>query len=188
MGNLYFHANTSLDGYVNDAQGGLEWSAPSSELLRAINDQERSTTTYLYGRRVYETMRVWQEIPDDETQAPEIRDYARIWRATDKIVFSTTLDAVTTPRTRLERSFDMATVRALKEAVQGNLGIGGATLAGQALRWGLVDEVRLHLVPVAIGGGTPALPEGFQARLKLLDQRVYPDGTVFLRYRVEPPA
>lgn len=188
MGRLFYHANTSLDGYVNDEQGGLEWSAPSPEVLRAINDQERSIPTYLYGRRLYETMRVWEEIPDDETQTPEMRDYGRIWRAAEKVVFSTTLEAVSTPRTRLERSFNADVVRSLKEGASGDLEIGGATLAGLALRSGLVDEVRLHLLPVAIGGGTRALPTGFQARLELLDQRTYANGTVFLRYGVSSRA
>lgn len=184
MGRLLYHANSSLDGYVNDEQGGLEWSAPSAEVLRAINDQERSIPIYLYGRRLYETMRVWQEIPDDETQTPEMRDYGRLWRAAEKVVFSTTLEAVSTPRTRLERSFTAEVVRSLKEGADGDLEVGGATLAGQALRWGLVDEVRLHLLPIAIGGGTPALPAGLQSRFELLDQRTYANGTVFLRYRV----
>lgn len=186
MGTLIYHTNASLDGYVNDERGSIDWTAPSPEVHRAINDQERSTRTYLHGRRLYEVMRVWQEIPDDETQTPEMRDYGRIWRAAEKIVFSRTLEDVTTPRTRLERSLDAGMLRSLKEAAEGNLEIGGATLAGPALRWGLVDEVRLHVVPVAIGGGTRALPEGFQARLELLDQRRYADGTVFLRYRVLP--
>ncbi len=188
MGRLLYHANSSLDGYVNDEQGGLEWGAPSPEVLGAINDQERTIGAYLYGRRLYETMRVWQEIPDDETQSPEMRDYGRIWRAAEKIVFSSTLEAVSTPRTRLERSLDVERLRSLKEAGDGEIEIGGATLAGSALRWGLVDEVRLHVVPVAIGGGTRALPEGFRARLELLDERRYANGTVLLRYRLESAA
>ncbi|MBO0708732.1 MAG: dihydrofolate reductase family protein [Candidatus Dormibacteraeota bacterium] len=188
MGRLLYHANTSLDGYVNDEQGGLEWSAPSSEVLGAINDQERTVGTYLYGRRLYETMRVWQEIPDDETQTPEMRDYGRMWRAAEKIVFSSTLEAVSTPRTRLERSLNSERLRSLKDAGDGEMDIGGATLAGAALRWGLVDEVRLHVVPVAIGGGTRALPERLQARFELLDERRYANGTVYLRYQVRPAA
>jgi dihydrofolate reductase len=185
MGKLFFHINPSLDGYINDEQGKIDWTAPIPEVLRFINDQERPIKTYLYGRRLYETMAVWQEIPDDETQTPEMRDYGRIWRAADKVVFSNTLDAVSTPRTRLLRSCNPEVLRDLKESSDGDLAIGGATLAGSALRWGLVDEVRLHIYPMAIGGGTRALPEGFRARLTLLDQRRYPDGTVFVRYRVD---
>lgn len=184
VGTLIYHTLASLDGYVNDEGGGIDWTAPSAEVLRAVNDFERPVGTYLWGRRLYEVMRVWQEIPDDDTQTPEMRDFARIWRAAEKVVFSTTLDAVTTTRTRLERSFDPGILRSLKDTASGDLEVGGATLAGEALRWGLVDEVRLHVVPVVIGGGTRALPGGRRARLELLDQRRYADGTVFLRYRV----
>jgi dihydrofolate reductase len=184
MGKLYFHINASIDGYVNDEQGKIDWTAPSPEVLRFITDLERPTKTYLYGRRLYETMAVWQEIPDDETQAPEMRDYARVWRAAEKVVFSNTLDAVTTPRTRLLRSCNADVLRDLKEGSDGDVEIGGATLAGSALRWGLVDEVRLHLVPYALGGGTRALPEGVRGPLELLDQRRHANGWVFVRYRV----
>ncbi len=184
MGKLFFHTNVSVDGYVNDEQGSIIWGAPSPEVFRAITDLERPIKTYLYGRRLYETMAVWQEIPDDETQTPEMRDFGRVWRTADKIVFSNTLEAVDTPRTRLARSLTPDVLQGLKSNEEGDLEIGGATLAGSALRWGLVDEVRLHLLPVTVGGGTRALPEGFRASLDLLDQVRYPDGTVFLRYRV----
>jgi dihydrofolate reductase len=184
MGKLIFHTLASIDGYVNDEHGKIDWTAPSAELLRSINDMERPVTTYLWGRRLYETMAVWEDIPDDETQTPEMRDFARLFRAAEKVVFSNTLDAVTAPRTHLVRSCNPDVLREFKENGEGDLEIGGATLAGSALRWGLVDEVRLHLVPVAIGGGTRALPEGFRTALDLVDHRRYADGTVFLRYRV----
>jgi len=184
MGKLFFHTNASVDGYVNDDHGDIIWGAPSPEVFRHINDLERPIGTYLYGRRLYEVMAVWQEVPDDETQSAEMRDFGRVWRAADKVVFSTTLQHVTAPRTRLARSLTPDVLRELKDTTQGDLEIGGATLAGSALRWGLVDEVRLHLFPLTVGGGTRALPEGFRSPLELLDQQRYLDGTVFLRYRV----
>ena len=184
MGKLIFHTLASVDGCVNDEQGKIDWTAPSPEVLRAVNDLVRPVRTFLWGRRLYETMAVWEEIPDDETQTPEMRDFARLFRGAEKIVFSNTLDAVHTSRTRLLRSCRPDLLRELKEGAEGDLEIGGATLAGSALRWGLVDEVRLHLVPVAVGGGTRALPEGFRASLQLLEERRYADGTLFLRYRV----
>lgn len=184
MGKLIFHTLASLDGYVNDEGGGFDWATPSAEVHRFINELERPIGTYLYGRRLYEAMQGWQEVPDDDSRGAESREYATIWRAADKFVFSATLATVTTPRTRLVRSSRPEVLRELKEAAAGDLEVGGATLAASALRWGLVDEIRLHVVPVTVGGGTRALPEGFRTPLGLLDERRHADGTVFLRYQV----
>src|SRR6185437_14134708 len=135
--------------------------------------------TYLFGRRMYETMAVWETLETDE---PVSRDFAELWRAADKIVYSTTLDAVSTSRTRLERSFDPDAVRQLKETAARDIGVGGATLAAQALAAGLVDEIQLYLTPVLVGGGTRALPDGVRRPLELRDEHRFRNGTDFLRY------
>jgi dihydrofolate reductase len=179
MGKLVYSAIASLDGYVNDADGNFDWAAPDAELHAFVNDQERPIGTYLYGRRMYETMAVWETLDDP---APVMRDYAEIWRAADKVVVSTTLDAVTTPRTRLERTLDPDAVRALKAG--GDVSIGGPTLAADALGAGLVDELHLFLNPVVVGDGTPALPDGLRAQLELLGERRFAGGVVHVHYRV----
>jgi dihydrofolate reductase len=181
MGSLTYAAITSLDGYVNDARGNFEWAAPDEEVHAFVNDLERETGTYLYGRRLYETMHVWETF-DGESEVT--RDYARIWRAADKIVYSTTLDAVSTPRTRLERSFDADAVRALK--ARGNVSVGGAHLAAYALRAGVVDELHQFLHPVIVGGGTSWLPhDETRIDLRLVDERRFNSGVVHLHYRVK---
>jgi dihydrofolate reductase len=179
MGKLVYSAIASLDGYVNDAEGNFDWAAPDAEVHAFVNDQERPIGTYLYGRRMYETMAAWETMDDPE---PLMRDYAEIWRAADKVVFSTTLDAVTTPRTRLERALDPEAVRALK--ADGDVSVGGASLAADVLRAGLVDELQLFLNPVVVGGGTAALPDGVRADLELLSQRRFGNGVVHVHYRV----
>ncbi|WP_029289899.1 dihydrofolate reductase family protein [Cellulomonas sp. HZM] len=175
---LTYSAITSLDGYVNDASGGFGWAAPDDEVHRFVNDLERTATTYLYGRRMYEVMAVWQTIGDDD---PTTADYARIWRDADKVVFSSTLAATTTPRTRLERRFDPDAVR----AIPGHVTVGGPTIAAHALRAGIVDEIRLFLHPVVVGGGTRALADDLHARLTLVDERRFGSGVVHVRYRVD---
>jgi dihydrofolate reductase len=181
VGRLIYSAIASLDGYVNDADGRFEWAAPGAEVHAFVNDLERPVGTYLYGRRMYETMAVWETFDlDDE---PEVmRDFAAIWRAADKIVYSATLPAVSTPRTRLERTFEPGAVRRLKEAARRDLGIGGPTLAAAAFAAGLVDECHLFLHPVSVGGGTPALPHGQRVRLELRDEHRFASGVVYLRY------
>jgi len=177
---VIYSAITSLDGYMKDARGNFRWAQPDEEVHAFINDLERGLGTYLYGRRMYETMQVWQTFDGDSDVG---RDYAAVWRAADKVVYSTTLASVATPRTRLERSFDPDQVRRLVEHT--NASIGGADLAGHALRAGLVDELHQFVVPVAVGGGTHWLPNNdARVDLELLDERRFASGFVYLRYRV----
>jgi dihydrofolate reductase len=188
MAKLIYSAIASLDGYVEDAGGGFDWAAPDEEVHAFVNDLERPIGTYLYGRRMYETMVFWEAagLAADDDDEPEIfRDFASIWRAADKIVFSKTLTSVTTARTRTERDFDPDSIRQLKQRSDSNLGIGGAALAGQALAAGLVDEIQLFLVPVIVGGGKRALPADVQARLRLIETRGFASGFVYARYAVD---
>ena len=166
MALLRFSAITSLDGYVNDSEGGFSWAAPSDELHEVVNAQEREVGTYLLGRRMYETLRYWETAPGD-VPGP-MGEYARIWRGVDKVVHSTSLQDVTTARTRLTASFDVAAVEELKASSVLDVSVGGPTLAAEAFRAGLVDEVHLFLHPVLVGGGTRALPDGVHARLELV--------------------
>ena len=183
MARLVYTGITSLDGYTVDADGSFAWATPDEEVHAFVNDLERRVGTYLYGRRLYETMRVWQTMPEDEGPA-EVRDYARVWRGADKVVYSATLGEVDTPRTRLERDFDSAAVRSLVDAADRDVTVGGATLAATALRAGLVDELHQFLHPVVVGGGTPYLPTGVRLELELLDERRFVSGVVHLHHRV----
>jgi len=178
---LIYSAIASLDGYVVDTEGTFDWAAPDAEVHAFVNDLERPIGTYLYGRRMYETMAVWETLDDPD---PEMRDYAQVWRAAEKVVYSRTLDSVSTPRTRLERELVPDAVRALVADAPRDVSVGGPTLAGAALAAGLVDQVQLFLNPIAVGGGTPALPAGLRVALELLDQRRFAGGVVFLNYRV----
>jgi dihydrofolate reductase len=180
---LVYAGITSLDGYTVDAEGSFAWAAPDPEVHAFVNDLERRIGTYLYGRRLYETMRVWQTMPEDEGP-DEVRDYGRVWRAADKVVYSATLGDVSTPRTRLERAFDPAVVRALVDTADRDVSVGGATLAATALRAGIVDELHQFLHPVVVGGGTPYLPAGVRLDLELLDERRFESGVVHLHHRV----
>jgi dihydrofolate reductase len=183
MAKLIYSAIASLDGFVADEHGNFDWAAPSEEVHAFVNELERPVGTYLYGRRMYETMAVWDTLAvRDEPQV--IRDFAEIWRAADKVVYSRTLAGVTTTRTRLERDLDPDAVRRMKAESGRDIGIGGPELAGQALEAGLVDEVQLFLKPVIVGGSTHSLPTTAHVQLELLDQQRFGDGTVFLRYRV----
>ena len=184
MANLIYSAIASLDGYVADEEGKFGWAAPDEEVHAFINDLERPIGTYLYGRRMYETMAPWETDPALAEDSEITRDYAEVWRAADKIVYSTTLENVTTDRTRLERDFDPESVRALKRSADTDLSIGGAHLAAEAFRAGLIDECHLFLVPVSVGGGNPALPHGVRVDLELLEDRRFGNGFVYLRYRV----
>jgi dihydrofolate reductase len=183
LATLVYSAIASLDGYTADADGRFDWAAPDEEVHAFVNDLERPVGTYLYGRRMYDVMRFWETAPTAGEPAV-FRDYAEIWRAADKDVYSTTLDAVDTARTRLERSFDPAAVARLKEESAQDIGIGGPGLAEQALVAGLVDECHLLLVPVAVGGGTPALPTGVRLGLELLAEHRFGSGVVHLHYRL----
>ncbi len=184
MNVLSYGVLCSLDGYVEDTGGGFEWAAPDEEVHAFVNEQERAVSTYLYGRRLYETMRYWQTAGSDPADHPVEKEYAEVWRAADKVVFSRTLPEVDTPRTRLLRSFDAGEVRRMKESGTGELSVGGPGLAAEALRAGLVDELRLLVVPVVVGGGKPVLPPGYRASLTLLEERRFRGGTVQLRYSV----
>ena len=184
MGKLIYAANTSLDGYLEDDSGAFDWSVPDDEVHAFWNEHERQIGTSLYGRRMYETMRVWED-DDWLTDAPAVvRDYAGIWRDTDKIVYSSTLEAVSTGRTTIERQFDPEAVRRLKAASTSDLSIGGATIGAEAFRHGQVDECVLHLCTVVVGGGKPALPRGIRLDLELLDQRRFGNGVVYVRHAV----
>jgi dihydrofolate reductase len=182
MAKLIYSALCSLDGYTTDENGAFEWAAPDREVSAHVNEIERPIGTYLYGRRMYETMVYWETTDDDES--PEVRDYVGIWRAADKVVYSSTLSAVTSTKTRLEREFDPDSVRRLKAGAEHDLSIGGPSIAAHALAAGLVDEIQLYLNPVVIGGGTQALPTGVRLDLELLDQHRFGGGVVYLRYRV----
>jgi dihydrofolate reductase len=182
VGNLVYSSIASLDGYVADEEGNFDWAAPDEEVHAFVNDLERSIGAYLYGRRLYEVMRFWEDA-DLTDQSAYIRGYAEIWRAADKFVFSSTLERVSTARTRLERTFDADAVRRLKAEASRDVSVGGPGLGGQAIRAGLVDEWHLFVVPVLVGGGTRALPEGVTVELELLDQRRFANGTVHLHYR-----
>jgi dihydrofolate reductase len=182
---LIYSAITSLDGYVEDAEGRFDWAAPDGEVHAFVNDLERPFGTYLYGRRMYETMAYWESPPDLGDQSPAVQDYAAIWQAADKIVYSKTLQAATTAKTRIERAFEPKAVRQLKETAARDLTVGGADLAGQAIEAGLVDEYHLFLAPVVVGGGKRSLPDrNVRVNLELLEERRFGDGTVYLHYRI----
>jgi dihydrofolate reductase len=180
MAKLIYTAIQSLDGYTADKDGKFDWAAPDEEVHAFVNDLERPVGTYLYGRRMYETMVYWET---DDDEAPVARDYAELWRAAEKVVYSRTLQTVSSERTRIEREFDAAAIRRLKESSRSDITIGGAELAGQAIAEGLVDECQLVLVPVLVGGGKRALPVGVHAELELLDERRFRSGVVYLHYR-----
>jgi dihydrofolate reductase len=182
LARLIYSAIASLDGYTADEAGNFDWAAPDEELHAFVNDLERDVGTHLYGRRMYEAMAVWETM--DVSAEPEVmRDYAGIWRAADKVVYSRTLATPSTPRTRIERDFDPDTVRRMKEAAGRDISVGGPGLAAHALRAGIVDEIQLFLVPAVVGGGTRALPDGLRVDLELLDERRFAGGAVYLRYQ-----
>jgi dihydrofolate reductase len=185
MARLIYSAIASLDGYVADEHGNFDLLAPGAEVHAFVNDLERPVGTHLYGRRMYEVM-VWWETMETAGQPAVMRDFAEIWWAADKIVYSRTLDAVASERTRIEREFEPETVRQMKASTERDISIGGPDLAGQALAAGLVDECHLFLSPVLMGGGTRALPDGVRLQMELLDERRFGSGVVYLRYGVAP--
>ena len=187
MAKLIYSAIASLDGYTEDTSGAFDWSAPDAEVHAYVNDLERPIGTHLYGRRMYETMVYWETAPTSGAAADAVHDdFATIWKAADKVVYSTTLTEAASARTRIERAFEPDAIRQLKETSEHDISIGGPALAAEALRAGLVDELHLLLSPIAVGGGKPALPDGLRLQLALLDERRFTNGTVHLHYRVEP--
>lgn len=183
MAKLIYSAITSLDGFVADENGDFEWAAPDEEVHAVVNDLERRVGTYLYGRRMYEVMVAWDD-PDTVVDQPAVmHDYAQLWQAADKVVYSTTLTSASSARTRLERDFDVSAVRAMKASAERDLSVGGPGLAAHAIRAGLVDECHLFVTPVVVGGGTKALPGDVRVRLDLLDVRRFASGVVQLHYR-----
>ena len=183
MAKLIYSAITSLDGYVEDARGGFDWAAPDAEVHAFVNDLERPVGTYLYGRRMYETMVFWETAGAGAELREVSRDFAQIWQAAEKVVYSRTLEAASSARTRIERDFDPDAIRELKAAADSDLSVGGAELAAQALRAGLVDEIQLLVAPAVVGGGKRALPDGVHVKLELLDERRFGGGMVYVRYR-----
>lgn len=183
MAHLIYFSLASLDGYTEDMAGKFDWAAPDEEVHRFVNDLVRPAGTYLYGRRMYETMKVWETDPNLAADSPLMRDYAEIWQTANKIVYSRTLGAVSTRKTQLERSFDPESIRQLKKAVEQDILIGGAELAAHAFRAGLIDECQLFLTPIIVGGGKQSLPDNVRIELELLDERRFGNGTVYLRYR-----
>jgi dihydrofolate reductase len=183
MAHLIYTANLSLDGYTEDRDGKFDWIAPDEEYFRFISNLVREAGTYLYGRRMYESMMVWETDPNLAAESPLRRDFAEMWQAANKIVYSKTLDTVSTRKTKLERSLDPEAIRQLKEAVEQDILIGGAELAAHAFRSGLIDECHLFLLPIIVGGGKQSLPDNVRLELELLDERRFGSGVVFLRYR-----
>ena len=185
MAKLTYLAISSLDGYTEDKDGKFDWCAPDDEVHSFINDFSRPVGTYLYGRRMYETMVAWENFDLDELPPP-MREFAEIWRAADKIVFSKTLETASSAKTRIERDFDADIVRRIKESAGHDLGIGGPHIAAQAFRASLIDEVHLYLAPVIVGGGKRSLPDDTFLNLDLMDERRFESGFVHLRYRTLP--
>jgi dihydrofolate reductase len=178
---LIYSAITSLDGFVADEHGNFDWSEPDEEVHAFVNDLERPVGTYLYGRRLYEVMGAWESL-DAADQPPYMRDFAQIWQAADKVVYSKTLDTASTARTRIERDFDPRAVGEMKAAADRDLTVGGAELAAQAIQAGLVDELHLFLSPIVVGGGKQSLPDRARVPLELLDERRFGNGVVYLSY------
>ena len=182
MAKLTYSAIASLDGYIEDEDGKFDWAEPDEEVHAFVNELERPVGTHLYGRRLYETLAAWETMPLAD-QPPYIHDFAQIWQAADKIVYSKTLENASTARTRIERDFDPEAVRRLKATAERDLIVGGPALAAHAFRAGLVDEVHLLLAPVVVGGGKSALPDGVRLKLELLDERRFRGGMVHVHYR-----
>jgi dihydrofolate reductase len=185
MGRLIYSALGSLDGYVEDRRGDFSWAAPDEEVHRFVNDLERTIGTYLYGRRMYETMVYWENAATIPDQRPVSRDFATIWRAAEKIVYSRSLKDTSSERTGIERDFDPPAIRHMKLTAEMDISAGGADLAGHAIAAGLVDELQLFVVPVVVGGGKRWLPDVL-LDLELLETRSFESGVVFLRYGVNP--
>jgi len=182
MANLIYSAITSLDGFVADEDGNFDWAAPDEEVHAFVNDLERPVGTYLYGRRMYEVMVFWETAHTLSDQSPVEQDFAQIWQAADKIVYSRTVETVSSARTRIERDFDPEAVRQLKATASRDITVGGPDLAVQAIKAGLIDEYHLFLAPVVVGGGKQTLPNNVRLNLELLDVRRFGNGVVQLHY------
>jgi dihydrofolate reductase len=183
MAKLIYSAIASLDGYIEDGEGSFDWATPSDEVHTFVNDLERPIGTYLYGRRMYETMVFWETV-DTSDEPAAMHDYATIWRAAEKIVYSRTLQAPSSARTRIEPEFHPSAIEQLKATSDGDISVGGADLAGHAIAMGLVDEFQLFLCPLIVGGGKLALPKDVRARLELLTERRFESGVIYLHYRL----
>lgn len=187
MAKLIYGVITSLDLFIEDASGAFDWAAPDEEVHGFVNETQRDIGTHLLGRRMYEVLRYWDTAATDSAASPVEREYAETWRGTEKLVYSTTLPPVTSNRTRVERTFDPASVRRLKETSALDISIGGAALAAAAFKAGLVDECQVYLSPVIVAHGKPAFPGDMLLELELIDQRRFSGGVVFLRYRIGSP-
>jgi len=184
MAKLIYSAIMSLDGYIEDKEGKFDWAEPDAEVHSFINELERGAGTYLYGRRMYETMMAWEDATGPGFDSPVMQDFAATWKAADKIVYSTTLQAASTSRTRIVRNFDPWAVSELKSSAKDDILIGGPGLAAHAFKAGLVDECHLFFIPILVGGGKQALPDDVRVKLELLDERRFDGGTVYLRYGI----
>jgi dihydrofolate reductase len=185
---LIYFATRSLDGYIEDEQGKIDWTAPDEEGHQFVNDLLRPTGTYLYGRRMYEAMQVWTQFGSSESDPAWARDFGSAWRATDKVVYSKTLKQVSMPRARLEQTFDVDRIREMKSRAAHDLVVGGHELAAHAFSAGLVDEIHHFVAPIIVGGGKPSLPDGVRLELELVDERRFEgNGVVHLHYRLRTP-
>jgi dihydrofolate reductase len=184
MAKLIYAAISSVDGYVADTEGNFDWSAPDEEVHRFVNELERPIGTHLYGRRMYEVMRYWETAPTGDGEPSAQQEYAKIWQAADKIVYSRSLKQASSARTSIEREFDPEAIQQLKATAARDISVSGPTLAARALKLGLIDECHLFLSPIVVGGGNPALPDNVRLGLELLDERRFSNGVVHLHYRV----
>jgi dihydrofolate reductase len=185
MADLIYIANTSLDGYTEDKDGKFDWTTPDEDGFSFITNRIRTMGTHLYGRRMYEAMMLWETLPELAAESPLRRDFAELWQAADKIVYSRTLQAVATRKAQLERNFEPEAIRQLKATLEKDILIGGPELAAHAFRAGLIDECHLFVAPIILGGGKQAIPDNLRLELELLDERRFGNGVVSLRYRTK---
>jgi dihydrofolate reductase len=186
MARLLYSAICSLDGYVADESGSFDWAVPDEQVHACVNELERGIGTYLYGRRMYDVMAAWETVGLEPGQSALMQDFATIWRSADKVVYSRTLTAARSARTRIERHFDPEAIARMKAEIERDISVGGPELAAEAIRAGLVDEYHLFLVPILVGGGTSALPRELRVALELRGERRFGNGVVHLHYRAAP--
>ena len=185
MAKLIYSAITSLDGYIADEQGNFDWAAPDEEVHGFVNEMTRPIGTFLFGRQMYEVMAVWETMPTSGDAHPVEQDFARIWQAADKIVYSRSLEKAATSKTKIVRDFDAGEIRRLKSASERDIGVGGSHLAAEAIKGGLVDELQQFVTPIVVGGGNHWLPKQVRVQLELLEERRFKSGVVYLRYRTK---